>query len=167
LEAAALTRDLSVAAARGIVLDTMRAAVFVGRFATQAGTADVGRAALGMPLAADAPRSVEDELLDGLALYFLDEHAQATPHLRTAIRVLDDASSPSRNLRSLDFGCWAAMAIGDLDHLDRLSQAFDARARQDGAYVTLGSSLHYRTLAAIERGSLQDATYLAAEARDV
>ena len=65
LEAAESLRPYDLAAARGMVLETMRAAVFAGRYAIDADLTAVARAALAMPLPPATSPNVDDLLLDG------------------------------------------------------------------------------------------------------
>ena len=90
LEAAESLRPYDLAAARGMVLETMRAAVFAGRYAIDADLTAVARAALAMPLPPATSPNVDDLLLDGLATWIVGEYSLAAPLLRRGTRDPDD-----------------------------------------------------------------------------
>ena len=132
LEAAESLRPYDLAAARGMVLETMRAAVFAGRYAIDADITAVARAALAMPLPPDTAPGVDDLLLDGIAGWNVGEYSVAAPLLRTALAALSAAPSGAASLRSLDFGCWAALYLGDIESAAAVSRTFEAAAARPG-----------------------------------
>jgi DNA-binding CsgD family transcriptional regulator len=166
LEAAQSLRPYDVIAARGIVLEAMRAAVYVGRYAIDADIISVCRAALAMPLPPDATSGVDDLLFDGIASWLVGEYRMAAPLLRTALAMLSTAPSEAA-LRSLDFGCWAALYLGDIERAAALSRTFLAAARERGAWTSVASGLHYSVLVDLARGAVVDAGAHAAEEREV
>ena len=96
LEAAEALRDCDVGTARRALLDALRAAIYVGRFAIGTDLIDVADAALRMPGVAAAEPSCGDLLLDGLAAWITGDYARAAPQLR-------QAPSPG--------GCWPGLKL--------------------------------------------------------
>ncbi len=145
----------------------MRAAVFAGRYAIDADITAVARAALAMPLPPDTAPSVDDLLLDGLAGWNVGEYSVAAPLLRTALAALSAAPSGTASLRSLEFGCWAALYLGDIASAAALSRTFEAAARDQGAWSNVAAGLHYLELVDLARGAIGAAGAHAAEEREL
>jgi DNA-binding CsgD family transcriptional regulator len=166
LEAARTMRAYDVQAARGLLLRAMEASVNAGQFAEGASVADVAHAALDMPLSSGDTPSADDLLLDGNAALYSGDFAGAVPRLRAAIASLR-ADPGVWSLRNLNFGCWSALALGDIDALGALSRAFEAFARAQGAWYGVTRALHFVVLAEIATGSLAAATEHAEVSRQI
>jgi DNA-binding CsgD family transcriptional regulator len=166
LEAAEAFRPYDLAAARGIVFDAMPAALQAGRYAIDADITAVARAALAMPLPPDAVPGVDDLLLDGIARWNVGQYSVAAPLLRRALAMLTTAPAEA-SLRSLDFGCWATLYLGDIERAADLSRTLEAAARDQGAWSNVGSALHYREIVDLARGAIAAAGAHVAEERAV
>ena len=145
----------------------MRAAVYAGRYAIGADIISVARAALAMPLPPDAAPGVNDLLLDGLAAWIVGEYSVAAARLRTALAALSAAPPGEASLRSLEFGCWAAVYLGDIESASALSRTLDAAAREQGAWSNVASALHYMELMDLARGAIVAVGAHAAEEREL
>jgi DNA-binding CsgD family transcriptional regulator len=166
LEAARTMWAFDRRAARGLLLQAMEAGVNAGQFADGAGVVDVAHAAIDMPLPAGDIPSADDLLLDGHSALYSGDFARAAPLFRAALDSLG-ADPGAWSLRNLNFGCWSALAIGDIDALGTLSRAFDAFARAQGAWYGVTRALHFVVLAELATGSLAAATEHAEESREI
>jgi len=162
LEAASGLRSFDVRSARGLLLDAMEAAVTAGEFAQGANVVDVARAALDMPLPPGSEPTADDLLLDGHAALYTGDFAGAAPLLEAALGALR-ADPGIWSLRNLAFGCWAALALGDIEALDAVSRACDVLARAQGAWFSVTKAVHYVVLAELAAGSIVAATAHAEE----
>ncbi len=167
LEAAQALRDYDVGMARGVLLDALRAATYVGRFAVGTDLIDVADAALPMPGVAAAEPSCGDLLLDGLAAWITGDYARAAPPLRRAICVLRTDAVAGEDIRWVNFGSWAACALGDNPSLSVLARMLTSLARERGAWLAVPEGLLYVVLGELIGGRLADASAHAAEAREV
>jgi len=77
------------------------------------------------------------------------------------------ADSGIWSLRNLAFGCWAALALGDIEALDAVSRACDVLARAQGAWFSVTKAVHYVVLAELAAGSIGAATAHAEEGRQL
>ncbi|MFI1977011.1 ATP-binding protein [Streptomyces wedmorensis] len=161
--AAQSTAPLDTSAAREIILETLAAAVFVGRFAEGPRLREAAQAALAMPPAPSPARPL-DLLLDGLATQVRDGFEAAAPLLRGVVdqylrRPGDSAHSPGE----LWMACSAAMDLWDDMAWRMLADEQIRSSREAGALAALPMTLSYRALAHIHAGEFSDAAALVAE----
>jgi DNA-binding CsgD family transcriptional regulator len=165
--AARLFVPLDAASAREIFLETLAAAVFVGRFADGPRlfeTADAARAVLPAP---DPPRPL-DVLLDGLTTQVRGGFLEAAPLLRDVVdlylKELGEQHADAFSPGELWLACSAALDLWDNTALRVLAEYQVGSSRASGAVAALPVSLSYRALAHLHAGEFDDAASLIAEA---
>ncbi|MFE1199544.1 ATP-binding protein [Streptomyces olivaceoviridis] len=162
-QAAQATAPLDPPSARQIFLETLAAAVFVGRFANGPRLHDVAEAALALRPAPQPARPL-DLLLDGLATQVRDGFPAAAPLLR---RVVDQyLRSPGDGAHSpgeLWMACSAAMDLWDDAAWRMLADQQIRHSREAGTLAALPMTLSYRALAHIHAGEFHDAAALVDE----
>jgi DNA-binding CsgD family transcriptional regulator/tetratricopeptide (TPR) repeat protein len=166
LEAASAMGAVDIRRARAALLDAMAAAVFAGDENEGADVGDVGRAALAMPVPPSETPTVEDWLLDGHAAFYTGDFPGAAARWREALTALRNDPT-TWTLRTLWFGAWAALSLGDLEALSTLSRACETLARAQGAGFFIPRVLDHVVIAELASGSLIAATEHAREAREV
>jgi DNA-binding CsgD family transcriptional regulator len=163
-QAANLTVRLDEAAARDIFLETLAAAVFVGRFTEGPRlleTADRARAVLPAP----SPARPLDLLLDGLTTHVRSGFMEAAPLLRQVVDLYvkeegENAFSPGE----LWLACSAAMDLFEDTAWRTLADRQVRSSRSTGTVAALPVSLSYLALTDIHTGSFNDAAANVAEA---
>ena len=165
LEAAQAFWDHDVGAGREVLLEALLAATYVGRFAVGTDLIDVADAALRMPGVTEP--TCGDLLLDGLAAWITGSYARAEPQLRRAITLLQSDPVAGQELRWVNFGCFAACALGDNLSLSVLARMVTSLADERGAWLSLREGLHCVVLGELIGGDLSDASAHAAEAKEI
>ena len=168
LQAARKLETLDVRLSRDTYLDAWAAGLFAGRLAAAGGgLLDVSRA---MAAAPDPPKPPlpRDLLLDGLALFFTDGRAAATPVLRRAIAVFATTEISGEEVLRWGFlASRAANLIWDYDRgLDIGTRAVQL-ARDLGALELLAAADNACGQAAVFGGDFASAALLAAEVEAV
>ncbi|MFF9624746.1 ATP-binding protein [Streptomyces griseosporeus] len=163
-QAAQETAPLDPATARQIFLETVAAAVFVGRFAEGPRLREAARAALAA-VPAPTPARPLDLLLDGLATQVRDGFGAAAPLLR---RVVDEyLRRPDHSAHSpgeLWMACSAAMDLWDDRAWRMLADQQIRSSREAGTLAALPMTLSYRALAHLHAGEFRESAALVAEA---
>jgi DNA-binding CsgD family transcriptional regulator len=167
LDAATGLQPFSLEASRGLVLDSLQVAVYAGRFAKDVDVQGVARVALDMPKPSRAEPSTDDLLLEGLASTYLGDHLHAAPPLRSVIERLVSTPSSDAELRTIDYGCWGAIALGDVPSLRTLAARLAAMSSEQGAWPRVGAALYYLSRLALLSGDSELANTHAAEAREI
>ncbi|MGP3945164.1 MULTISPECIES: AAA family ATPase [Streptomyces] len=165
--AAARMAPLDSALAREISLETLAAAMSVGRFAHGPRLSEAARAARSAP-SAPRPARPLDLLLDGLASHISDGFVAAAPLLRRVLDVClrgEKAGSPSPDVSWVV--CGVAMDLWDDVGWQELADRHVQHARTAGAVRALPSVLGYRALAHIHAGEFAAAAGVMAEAHTV
>ena len=163
-QAANLTVALDQAAARDIFLETLAAAVFVGRFTEGPRlleTADRARAVLPAP----SPARPLDLLLDGLTTQVRSGFLEAAPLLRQVVDLyLKEENADAFSPGEVWLACSAAMDLFDDVAWRTLADRQVRSSRSTGAVAALPVSLSYLALTHIHAGRFDDATANVAEA---
>jgi DNA-binding CsgD family transcriptional regulator len=168
LQAARKLETLDVRLSRDTYLDAWTAGLFAGRLAAAGGSLlDVSRA---MAAAPDAPKPPlpRDLLLDGLALFFTDGRAAATPVLRRAIAVFATTEISGEEVLRWGFlASRAANLIWDYDRGLGIGTRAVQLARDRGALELLAAADNACGQAAVFGGDFATAALLAAEVEAV
>nr|WP_307818820.1 AAA family ATPase [Streptomyces sabulosicollis] len=165
--AAALMAPLDSALAREISLETLVAAMTVGRFADAPCLGEVARAARAVPSAPHPARPI-DLLLDGLVIHISDGFVAAAPLLRRVLEVYlrgEVADSPS--LDASWVVCGIAMDLWDDVAWHELADRHVHQARASGAVTALPVVWGHRALAHIHAGEFAEAASVMNEAHTV
>ncbi|WP_413798160.1 AAA family ATPase [Streptomyces iranensis] len=166
-KAAELMAPLDSALARETVLETLAAAMSVGRFAHGPHLSEAARAARSAPSAQQPARPL-DHLLNGLAIHISDGFVAAAPLLRRALDVYlrgEKADSPSPDASWVV--CSVAMDLWDDVAWQELANRHVHHARGAGAVTALPIVLGYRALAHIHAGEFTEAAEVIDEAHTV
>ena len=168
LQAARKLETLDVRLSRDTYLDAWAAGLFAGRLAAAGGgLLDVSRA---MAAAPDPPKPPlpRDLLLDGLALFFTDGRAAATPVLRRAIAVFATTEISGEEVLRWGFlASRAANLIWDYDRGLGIGTRAVQLARDLGALELLAAADNACGQAAVFGGDFASAALLAAEVEAV
>jgi DNA-binding CsgD family transcriptional regulator len=168
LQAARRLVTLDVRLSRDTYLDAWTAGLFAGRLAAAGGSLfDVSRA---MAAAPDAPKPPlpRDLLLDGLALFFTDGRAAATPVLRRAIAVFATTEISGEEVLRWGFlASRAANLMWDYDRGLEIGTRAVQLARDRGALELLAAADNACGQAAVFGGDFASAELLAAEVEAV
>ena len=163
LQAAEKLEVLDVRLARDTYLEAWTAALFAGALAGAGGSLrDVSRAAAAAPAA--EPALARDLLLDGLALYFTEGRAAATPVLNDAIAAFASADALDEEL--LRWGFLASRAANVVwDHVSSFEISLRAVqvARASGSLEALPPADNACGQAAAMGGDFENASLLIAE----
>ncbi|MFE2088609.1 AAA family ATPase [Streptomyces sp. NPDC059460] len=163
-KAAQLTAPLDAASAREIFLETLAAAVFVGRFVEGPRLLDTAEAARAV-IPALAPARPLDLLLDGLTTQARDGFLAAAPLLRGVVdSYLESGRDEGFSPGELWLACSAAMDLWDDAAWRTLADRQIRSSRATGALAVLPVTLSYRALAHIHAGEFDDAGALIDEA---
>ncbi|MEU2133191.1 AAA family ATPase [Streptomyces sp. NPDC018352] len=163
LRAAQHTAGLDPASAREMFLETLAAAVFVGRFADRPRALDVAAAARALPPAPEPARPL-DMLLDGLSIQVEKGFPAAAPQLRRAVDAYVRGETDEHGTGELWIACSAAMDLWDGPSWQVLAERQVRLSRLGGALPVLPVALSYRALAHIHTGEFDDASALVDEA---
>ncbi len=173
LRAAQMLQALDVRLARDTYLDAWSAALFAGRLATSADLRKVSSAARTAPKPDELPagssaRRGSDLLLDGFALLFTDERAEALPLLRKAAKAF--ASGDVTTEEVLRWG-WvataAAAASWDFEACIGAATRQVEVARSTGALAVLAVGVNVLGQVVALEGDFSEAASLEAEAAAV
>src|SRR3954470_4755624 len=156
--------SLDVELARETHLKALVSVIHAGRLATDPAPADVGRAALSVPLGPE-PLPARHLLLRGLATRLTDGYAAAAPMLTAALRgyLAED--------RHLDWS-WVAYSLAAVDLWDddawlELASSQAELARATGTLMSLRFALEYLAGFHIQAGDLSLASALIEEAQSL
>ncbi|MFM9492722.1 AAA family ATPase [Streptomyces galilaeus] len=154
---------LDVGLARETFLDTLSAAMFAGRLASDANVREVAAAARRTsPPPTGAPRNA-DLLLDALTTRFLDGYRDAVTISRDAVRAFRRETDPDEVLR----WSWTASALAadmwDHEGWTELVTRHARTARAVGALTELPLALNSRVVVHTTAGELDAAALLIAE----
>ncbi|GLF95360.1 helix-turn-helix transcriptional regulator [Streptomyces yaizuensis] len=164
LHASRAMAAVDLPAARASLLDTLAAAVFVGRFSHSVRMSDVAETARDM-LGDDAPGRPLDLLLDALTTQTAKGFTAAVPLLRRVVEVYGERGDGSRPATGeLWLACCAAMDLWEDGAWISLAERQLAESRAAGALTVLPVALSYRALAHIHTGRFDDASVLVTEA---
>ena len=164
LTAAKRLEPLDGAAARGIYLDALTAALFAGRLGGEVDARRVAAAARAVS-PPQPPAPAADLLLDGLAALITEGAAAGTPVLRRALTAFgSDDIGTDEGLRWLWLAGRAAGYVWDYENWDALTRRQVRLARDSGALTVLPLTLSTRAGVELYAGNLTDATSLIAEA---
>ncbi|MFJ4770772.1 AAA family ATPase [Streptomyces uncialis] len=152
-------------AARESILDTLAAAVFVGRFAHTVRVCEVAEAARAIP-GGEPPGHPRDLLLDALTTQTTEGFAAAVPLLRRVVeRYGEERGNGGRPaMGELWLACCAAMDLWEDGAWICLAERQLTDARTAGALTVLPVALSYRALAHLHTGQFDDASVLVSEA---
>ena len=150
-------------AARALLLNGFRYGIFAGRFSVEADIVDLARAAASLPRPENAEPTPGDALLEGMAAWYVADHRHAVSMLRPAVAALESDPRASEVIAWLGVGCSAAIAVGDIGALARISRRFYEVAVAAGAWNNVQESLHFRVTPAIIDGALDEADALLTE----
>jgi DNA-binding CsgD family transcriptional regulator len=165
LRAAKRMEPFDARLARAGYLEAMSAAMFAARLArTDGGVREVAHAVQEIR-SATPQRTAADLLLDGWAALFTDGCAAATPTLREALTLFEDATAAGDHLHLLWLATITAPVVWDDKRWDALSGLHVARARSSGALSELPLALNSRIYIHLFRGELETADVLIGEAR--
>jgi DNA-binding CsgD family transcriptional regulator len=160
LQAARRLEPIDVDLARETYLETLSAAMFAGRLATEGATAlDVAQAAMASPRPLRPPR-VPDLLLDGLATLFTKGYGPAVPILRRAQSAFGTDMSAAEQLRWLWLTSVASHHLWDDARWETFSERHVQLARQTGALGELPLALSQRAYLHLFAGELTTAASL-------
>jgi DNA-binding CsgD family transcriptional regulator len=160
LQAARRLEPIDLDLARETYLETLSAALFAGRLATEgAGALDVARAAMASPRPLRPPR-VPDLLLDGLATLFTEGYGPAVPILRQAQRAFGTDMSAAEQLRWLWLTSVSSHHLWDDVRWESFSERHVQLARQTGALGELPLALSQRAYWHLFAGELTTAASL-------
>ena len=163
LAAAKLLEPLDVGLARETYLESMWAAMFVGRLASGAGLLEVAQAACAAPASPQPPRGA-DLLLDGWATLLTQGYPAGTPTLKLAVSVFRSGSlSTEEGLRWLQLACRTAVDLWDDDAWEALSIHHVTLARDAGMLSELPIALNTRVGVHLNAGELAAAASLVDE----
>ena len=163
LAAAKLLEPLDVGLARETYLESMWAAMFVGRLASGAGLLEVAQAACAAPASPQPPRGA-DLLLDGWATLLTQGYPAGTPTLKLAVSVFRSGSlSTEEGLRWLQLACRTAVDLWDDDAWEALSIRHVTLARDAGMLSELPIALNTRVGVHLNAGELAAAASLVDE----
>ena len=163
LAAAKLLEPLDVGLARETYLESMWAAMFVGRLASGAGLLEVAQAACAAPASPQPPRGA-DLLLDGMGdaahagLSGRDTDVEACSE-----RVRSGSLSTEEGLRWLQLACRTAVDLWDDDAWEALSIHHVTLARDAGMLSELPIALNTRVGVHLNAGELAAAASLVDE----
>ncbi|WP_198601836.1 ATP-binding protein [Streptomyces sp. MH60] len=154
---------LDVGLARETFLDTLSAAMFAGRLASEAHVHEVAAAARGTTPPRTGPPRNADLLLDALTTRFLDGYREAVTVSRDAVRAFRREAEPDEVLR----WSWAASALAaemwDHEGWTELVTRHVRTARAVGALTELPLALNSRVVVHTTAGELDAAALLIAE----
>src|SRR3954451_7043535 len=156
--------SLDVELAREMHLKALVAVIHAGRLATDPAPADVGRAALSVPLGPE-PLPARHLLLRGLATRLTDGYAAAAPTLTAALRAWHAEE------RHLDWS-WVAYSLAAVDLWDddawlELASSQAELARATGTLILLPFALDYLATFHVQAGDLSLASALIEEAQSL
>ena len=168
LQAARKLETLDVRLSRDTYLDAWAAGLFAGRLAAAGGgLLDVSRAMAAAPDPPNPPLP-RDLLLDGLALFFTDGRAAATPVLRRAIAAFATTEISGEEVLRWGFlASRAANLIWDYDRCLEIGTRAVQLARDLGALELLAAADNACGQAAAFGGDFASAALLAAEVEAV
>src|SRR3954454_1217594 len=156
--------SLDVELARETHLKALVSVIHAGRLATDPTPADVGRAALSVPLGPE-PLPARHLLLRGLATRLTDGYAAAAPTLTAALRAWHAEE------RHLDWS-WVAYSLAAVDLWDddawlELASSQAELARATGTLILLPFALDYLATFHVQAGDLSLASALIEEAQSL
>src|SRR3954454_4912506 len=156
--------SLDVELARETHLKALVAVIHAGRLATDPAPADVGRAALSVPLGPE-PLPARHLLLRGLATRLTDGYAAAAPTLTAALRAW------LAEERQFDWS-WVAYSLAAVDLWDddawlELASSQAELARATGTLILLPFALDYLATFHVQAGDLSLASALIEEAQSL
>src|SRR3954447_178030 len=164
LRTAQRLESLDLELARETHLKALVAVIHAGRLATDPAPADVGRAALSVPLGPE-PLPARHLLLRGLATRLTDGYAAAAPTLTAALRAWHAEE------RHLDWS-WVAYSLAAVDLWDddawlELASRQAELARATGTLILLPFALDYLATFHVQAGDLSLASALIEEAQSL
>ena len=163
LTAAKLLEPLDIGLARETYLESMWAAMFVGRLASSAGLLEAAQAACGAPTSPQPPRAA-DLLLDGLVALLTQGYPAGTPTLKLALSVFRiESLSTEEELRWLQLACRTAVDLWDDEAWETLSVRHVTLARDAGMLSELPIALNTRVGVHLNAGELAAAASLVDE----
>jgi DNA-binding CsgD family transcriptional regulator len=163
LTAAKLLEPLDVGLARETYLESMWAAMFVGRLSSNAGLLEVAQAAYAAPSSPQPPRGA-DLLLDGWAALLTQGYPAGTSTLKLALSVFrSEALSTEEELRWLQLACRTAVDLWDDEAWEALSIRHVTLARDAGMLSELPIALNTRVGLHLNAGELAAAASLVDE----
>jgi DNA-binding CsgD family transcriptional regulator len=167
LRAAKQLEHLDVRLARDTYLEAWSAALFAGSLASEGGNLrDVSRAVAAAP-AAD-PQLARDVLLNGLALFFTEGRAAATPVIRLAIDAFTSTDlTVDQTLRWGFLASRAANVVWDYDSAVSISKRTAQLARESGTLEALAPADNAYGQAAVMAGDFATASLLMAEVTSI
>jgi DNA-binding CsgD family transcriptional regulator len=167
LKAARQFEPLDPRLARETYLDTLAAALFVGRLAPSGGMREVAEAARMAPPPAGPPRG-PDLLLDGLARLVCEGYPAGAPVLRRAVSAFRGTDiSREEGLRWLWLASYAAGIVWDYASWDVLSERQVKLARDAGALFALPIAISTHAGVHLFAGEFTEAASLVAQAESV
>src|SRR3984885_2112360 len=163
LTAAKLLEPLDIGLARETYLESMWAAMFVGRLASGAGLLEAAQAACAASSSPQPPRGA-DLLLDGWATLLTQGYPAGTPTLKLAVSVFRSESlSTEEELRWLQLACRTAADLWDDEAWEALSIRHVQLARDAGMLSELPIALNTRVGLHLNAGELAAAASLVDE----
>jgi DNA-binding CsgD family transcriptional regulator len=167
LKAAKELEPLDVGLARETYLETLWAAMFVGRLASGAGLREAAEAARAAPPSPRPPRA-PDLLLDGLAALLTQGYPAGTPTLKLALSAFHSESvSRQEEIRWLQLACRTAVDLWDDEAWEALSIRHVRLARDAGALSELPIALNTRIGVHLNAGELAAAGSLVEEVETI
>jgi DNA-binding CsgD family transcriptional regulator/tetratricopeptide (TPR) repeat protein len=167
LKAAKLLEPLDVGLARETYLETLWAAMFVGRLASGADLLEAAEAARAAPPSPQAPRA-PDLLLDGLAVLLTQGYPAGTAMLKRALNAFHSESiSREEEVRWLQIACRTAVDLWDDEAWEVLSIRHVQLARDAGTLSELPIALNTRIGVHLNAGELAAAASLVDEVETV
>jgi DNA-binding CsgD family transcriptional regulator/tetratricopeptide (TPR) repeat protein len=167
LKAAKELEPLDVGLARETYLETLWAAMFVGRLASGAGLREAADAARAAPPSPRPPRA-PDLLLDGLAALLTQGYPAGTPTLKLALSAFHSESvSRQEEIRWLQLACRTAVDLWDDEAWEALSIRHVRLARDAGALSELPIALNTRIGVHLNSGELAAAGSLVEEVETI
>ncbi|MGW1654479.1 helix-turn-helix transcriptional regulator [Streptomyces atratus] len=167
LRAARLMAPLDTFSAREAFLESLAAAVFVGRFTTADRMLDIAETARAMSPTPPKPRPL-DRLLDGLTTQVRNGYTEAVPELRQAVDVYRRGEGrDAYDVGQLWVACGPAMDLWDDAAWRELATRQLELVRGAGMLAELPVALSYRALSHVHAGEFADAAALVDEAHAI
>ncbi|MDT5366383.1 MAG: hypothetical protein QOC62_814 [Mycobacterium sp.] len=167
LKAAKQLEPLDVGLARETYLETLWAAMFVGRLAGGAGLLEAAEAAYAAPPPPQPPRA-PDLLLDGLAMLLTQGYPAGIPILNRALNAFQSESiAMEEEIRWLHLACRTAVDLWDDQAWEVLSIRHVQLARAAGTLSELPIALNTRIGVHLNAGELTAAASLVDEVETV
>jgi AAA ATPase-like protein len=166
VDAARALAPVGVHLARDVMLDTIVMARLLGE-SSPVSVVEVAQLARSFKLPADGEPTTADLVLDAIAELFAEGLRSATPLLRRALAAVQTDQDFRRVPRDLSRACYLPLALSDSEALLTIGTECAAVCRELGDFRVLMEALYYLALREVSVGSLDAATDVLVEQREL